>query len=246
MIRVAGLYRQLEAGVAQRAASTIAPARRQIRGIAAHGARAPASRQELLCAALLRSWPRRASASRDVARLEPSRLAYLQRYYDEVVYPILTPMIVGPTPPVPDAAERHPLPGAAPGPAQGQGVGQATARAWSGCQPRAAALHPAQRGDGTVDLVPLESLITTQLPSSSPATPCTRSARCGSPATPTSSSTRRPPRTCAAAIAKKLLGRRHGAAVRIEHGARMEPEVRRASCRQNLELDRCSTIRRPA
>ncbi len=233
MIRVAGLYRQLEAGLEESGVDERSP-QAQLAGITSIMNQL-LPRQERACERLLTALAAAGVRVRDTRELEPANLAYVQRYYDEVVYPILTPMIVGPTHPFPmlQNTTLYLVLRLARLKAKGAAKRRLAFVALSRVLPRFISI---KRRDGGLDLVPLESLITTQLPRlfagysvhSISAARVTRDADLLLDEE-ASEDLRR-------AIAKKLLGRRHGAAVRLEHGARMEPEVREV-LEENLDLD---------
>jgi polyphosphate kinase len=233
MIRVAGLYRQLEAGIGKSGVDDRTP-EEQIRGIA-RMVHAQQPRTEGLLSRLFQELAVQGIRLRDTRELEPARLAFVQRYYDEVVYPVLTPMIVGPT---------HPFPMLQNGTlylvlrlarlkAKGAAKPRLALVGLSRVLPRFVSL---KRGEH-VDLIPIESLITTQLPKlfagyavhSISAVRVTRDADIVLDEEAAEDLRR--------TIAKKLLGRRHGAAVRMEHGARMEAEVGEI-LQANLDVDR--------
>ena len=99
MVRVAGLYRQLDAGIRKSGTDARSP-RRQLNGIA-ELVHELIPRQEKVLTSL---WKELAEAGiRVVAKdaLDPPGQKYLDRYYEEVVYPVITPMVVGPTHPFP-------------------------------------------------------------------------------------------------------------------------------------------------
>jgi polyphosphate kinase len=99
MIRVAGLYRQLEAGIPSSGADDRSP-EEQIGGITGM-VRALQARAEQALLRLLQELAVHGIHVRNPAELELSELGHLQRYYDEVIYPVITPMIVGPAHPFP-------------------------------------------------------------------------------------------------------------------------------------------------
>jgi polyphosphate kinase len=234
MIRVAGLYRQVDAGI-ERSGVDERPPERQIEGVA-RITRELLPRQEATCRQLAGELRDRGIRIADVSALDAADQAYVRRYYDEVVYPVLTPMIVGPT---------HPFPMLQNGALylvlritrlrgkKGTGKRRVAFVGLSRVLPRFIAIK--RRGEA-VDLVPLESLISGRLSElfagyrieSLSAARVTRDADIVLDEEATEDLRR--------AMAKKLLGRRHGAAVRLEHGARMEEEVPRI-LQDNLDVD---------
>ena len=100
MVRVAGLHDQVDAGIDARKADGLSPSetieriaerRRELGG--RH------SRQwEHRCA---RRWPRRASGSWTATSCSPEELERLDRLFNEQIFPVLTPLAVGPGRPFP-------------------------------------------------------------------------------------------------------------------------------------------------
>ncbi len=229
MVRVAGLYRQAEVGIEASGTDKRAP-RDQLDGISriAH---------EL--------WPRHDQAVEDLLealadegicvlradQLDDEGRAYLTRYYEEVVYPVITPAIVGPTHPFPMLHNltlylvlRL---------SRKKKKEQLAFVSLPKVLPR---FIRVKSRDGRLQLVPLESLLVSQLPRlfagyevhSLNAVRVTRDAdiRIDEEAA----------EDFRKALAKKLLGRRHGAAVRLEHGSRMDQEMH-GRLQDKLEVD---------
>jgi polyphosphate kinase len=240
MVRAAGLYRQLEAGI-ERSGIDQLPPQRQLDGVVGI-VRELGPRQDACFRALAGELAAKGLRIVDVARLDALDQAHVQRYYEEVVYPVLTPMIVGPT---------HPFPML-----QNATLYLVLKLAWlkereKGKEEAAAAGKPrlafvglsrvlprffALKGKGgALDLVPMESIIAAQLPwlfagyqiHSLSAARVTRDADITLDEEAAEDFKR--------AMAKKLLGRRHGAAVRLEHGAHIEEGVLEL-LHQNLDL----------
>ncbi len=234
MIRVAGLYRQLEAGIVSSGVDGRSP-RRQLQGVS-ELVHELAPRQARCFDALRGELAAKGVRFVSAGELDPFNRAHAQRYYDEVVYPVLTPMIVGPTHPFPmlqNATLYLVLRLARMKGHKESGKRALAFVALSRVLPRFLQL----RGKaGAVDLVPLESIIAAQLPDlfagyqihSLSAVRVTRDADITLDEEASEDLKR--------AIAKKLLGRRHGAAVRLEHGARIDREVLEL-LEQNLDLD---------
>ncbi len=233
MVRVAGLYRQLDANIAASGTDNRPPVE-QVQGVAelVHGLQ---GRQERAQELLLRQLGDAGIRLLSPEQLESGGRSYMQRYYEEVVYPILTPMIVGPTHPFPMLQNMtlylvlrlSRLKEKSTSKQRLAFVGL------SRVLPRFIAL---QREQGGVDFVPLDALIASQLPRlfsgykihTISAARVTRDADFALDEE-TAEDFRR-------AIAKKLLGRRHGAAVRLEHGVLMEDRVREI-LQRNLDVD---------
>jgi polyphosphate kinase len=233
MIRVAGLYRQLEAGIVSSGVDGRAP-RRQLQGIA-ELVHELGPRQARCFDALAKELAGNGVRFATVSELDPLNQAHVQRYYHEVVYPVLTPMIVGPTHPFPmlqNATLYLVLRLARVKGHKESGKRALAFVALSRVLPRFLQL----RRKGGVDLVPLESIISGQLPDlfagyrihSLSAVRVTRDADISLDEEAAEDLKR--------AIARKLLGRRHGAAVRLEHGAQIDPEVLEI-LEQNLDLE---------
>jgi len=233
MIRVAGLYRQLEAGISRSGVDERSP-QRQLDGIGriVHQLQ---PRQEKAWERLVSELEASGIRLRDMRGLGAEDLAYLQRYYDEVVYPVLTPMIVGPTHPFPTLQNAMLYLVLNLSRVKGK-RSKKRGLAFVGLSRVLPRFVQLKRREGRVDLVPLEALIVTQLPQlfagysihSVSAARVTRDADIVLDEE-TAEDLRR-------AIAKKILGRRHGVAVRLELGAHMEKDVREI-LQQNLEVD---------
>jgi polyphosphate kinase len=233
MVRVAGLYRQVDADIVPGDTDQRSPLA-QIEGIAdiVHEL---LPRQDRALQQLLDELAGQGIRVRRVDDLDLAGQAYAQRYYDEVVYPILTPMIVGPTHPFPmlQNTTLYLVLRLARLKSKGTGKRRLAFVALSRVLPRYIVIKRDQRA---VDLVPLESLITWQLPKlfagykidSVNAVRVTRDADIVLDEEAAEDLRR--------AMARKLLGRRHGAAVRLEHGARLEESVLRV-LQDNLDLD---------
>ncbi len=227
MVRVASLYRQVEAGIAASGTDARSP-RKQLDGIHDEVHRL-LERQEKILEKIMASLHPEGVEIVGFQDLEEEGKAYAKRYYDEVIYPVLTPMIVGPKHPFPTLQnlnmylilrlrER----------ARKKRGDHAAGRKRTGfvslprVLPRFLRVRGGDRGDR---LVPLESIVVTALGdlftgykvSDINAFRVTRDADIVLDEETTDDMRR--------ALAKKLLGRRHGAAVRIEHGSRMDGKL---------------------
>jgi polyphosphate kinase len=230
MIRVAGLYRQIDIGL-------------EMSGI---DSRSPIVQAEGIAERLQRLGPRRDALMRQlvgelaaegihlirVDELSEAGQAYAARYHEEVLYPVLTPMIVDP---------KHPFPKLQ------SGVFHLVIRLASRKKnSRALGLLAVPRvlprflrvgnDPHRVDVVPLESVMVWQLAPlfsgyTVKAVNALRVTRDADFALDEEAA-----EDFRGALAKKLLGRRHGAAVRLEHGSRIEKPVLKETL-ANLELD---------
>jgi polyphosphate kinase len=240
MVRVAGLYRQIEAGIEQSGADDRSP-RRQLEGVS-EIVRELVPRQERALARTLELLGAQGVRLARVLDLEPEGRSFAGRYYDEVVYPVITPMIVGPA---------HPFPALQNGTLylvlrltrlkqKGDKAGARPSRklriGFLGLPKVLPRFLGLARPRGGLDLVPMESILGAGLEGlfrgyrihSVNAVRVTRDADIVLDEEATEDLRR--------AIAKKLLGRRHGAAVRLEVGSALEPEVL-SVLRAKLEVD---------
>ena len=234
MVRVAGLYRQLEVGIEASGTDKLSP-REQLDGIG-RIVHELWPRHQVALDSLLAALAEEGILVMRADEPDEQGQAWLARYYDEVVYPVITPMIVGPTHPFPMLQNltlylvlRL---------AQKKKKGAAKERVAFVGLPRVLPrfIRVPNMGDSRVQLVPLESLLVSQLPRlfsgyevfSINAARVTRDAdfRIDEEAA----------EDFRKALARKLLGRRHGAAVRLEYGLRMEPEVHER-LQKKLEVD---------
>jgi polyphosphate kinase len=221
-VRVAGLYRQLEAGIDASGTDKRSP-KEQLDGIA-EIVHELLPRQE---AALVRL--REELADKGVRLLRPEQLdgdgvQFLNRYYEEVVYPVVTPMIVGPTHPFPMLQDCT-LYLALRLIQEGKKKRSAERIAFVGL-PKVLPRFVALPGSGEQrDLVPLEFLMAARVPElfagfrvqSINAARVTRDADMLIDEEAAEDFRK--------AMAKIILGRRHGAAVRLEYGAEMDDKV---------------------
>ena len=229
MVRVAGLYRQLEVGIEASGTDKRSP-RDQLDGIS-RIAHELWPRHERALEGLLTALANEGIHVLRADQPDEQGRAYLERYYEEVVYPVITPMIVGPTHPFPMLQNltlylvlRL---------AKKKKKEQLAFVGLPKVLPRFIQV-PCQ--DQRVQLVPLESLLVLQLPKlfagyeiySLNAARVTRDAdiRIDEEAA----------EDFRKALAKKLLGRRHGAAVRLEHGSRMDAAMH-GRLQARLEVD---------
>ena len=234
-VRVAGLYRQLEVGIQASGTDRRSP-REQLDGIAkiVHEL---LPRQEQALNALISALGQQGIQITAVQDLDQTGQAYLERYYDEVVYPVITPMIVGPTHPFPMlqdctlylvlqlAQERKKK--------KGETRQRLAFVALPAVLPRFIPVGAHGKG---INLVPLESLLASHMPRlfagyevlSLNAARVTRDADFIIDEDAAEDFRK--------ALAKKILGRRHGAAVRLEYGSRMRPEVLQR-LQDKLEVD---------
>ena len=228
MVRVAGLYRQLEVGIEASGTDKRSP-RDQLDGIS-RIAHELWPRHERALEGLLTALANEGIHVLRADQPDEQGRAYLERYYEEVVYPVITPMIVGPTHPFPmlqNLTLYLVLRLAKKKKEQLAFVGLPKVL------PRFIQVPSRER---RVQVVPLESLLVSQLPKlfagyeifSLNAARVTRDAdiRIDEEAV----------EDFRKALAKKLLGRRHGAAVRLEHGSRMKSEML-GRLQKRLEVD---------
>ncbi|MCC6751219.1 MAG: polyphosphate kinase 1 [Deltaproteobacteria bacterium] len=233
MIRVAGLFRQVDAGIAVSGPDQRRP-EEQLAG-AAERVQALLPRLEAVLARLLHELADQGVPVLAVEQLDGQGRDFARRYYEELVYPVITPTIVGPKHPFPTLqnctltlvlrlAERR----------KPRGVRRRLAFL---ALPRVLPRFVTVRGaNGTVALVPLESLLVAHAPSlfagyevqAISAVRVTRDADIAIDEDATEDMRR--------AVARKLLGRRHGAAVRLEHGSRIARKVLRV-LKANLQVD---------
>lgn len=238
MIRVAGLYRQLEAGIGASGADKRSP-REQIDGVETT-TQELVRRQEEILTDLLRALSNKGVHVSAVEQLDESARQYARRYYDEVIYPVTTPMIVGP---------KHPFPSLR------SCTLYLVVRLREGERKRGERRRRDRRRLGFVAVprvlprflqvttsarrsvfVPVESILVHQLErlftgyavESVSAIRLTRDADIALDEEATEDMRR--------AMSKQLLGRRHGAVVRLEHGAAIEPAIRE-TLRTQLSLE---------
>ena len=230
MVRVAGLHRLVDAGMATSGADKRRPAtvldgiHKQVHLLV--------RRQEEALFLVMSELEREGISFVGMNQLDRADRAFAKRYYEDVVYPVLTPMIVGPKHPFPmlqscnlcivvrlhDARKRTKR--SAHEPAGRRRVGFV---AVPKVLPRFLRVN-AGEGQG-IRFVPLESIIVEMMPQifsgyrviGVNAVRVTRDAdiRLDEEA---EEDMRR-------AMARKLRGRRHGAGVRLEHGSRLDGSV---------------------
>ncbi len=218
MVRVAGLFRQLEVGIEASGTDKRSP-RVQLDGIS-RITHELWPRHERALEVLLEALEHEGIHVLRADQPDEEGRAYLERYYEEVVYPVITPMIVGPTRPFPKLQNLTLY--------LVLRLGKKKKKeqlAFVGLPKVLPRFIPVPSRERRVQLVPLESLLVSQLPRlfagyeifSLNAARVTRDAdfRIDEEAA----------EDFRKALAKKLLGRRHGAAVRLEHGSRMGQEM---------------------
>lgn len=240
MIRVAGLYRQLEAKMGPSGPDRRL-AREQIDGLIGMLPEL-VRRQEHVLARLLVQLRAEGVAVVGLEELDAAGLEYARRFYREIMYPVITPMIVGPKHPFPSfqnctlclvvqLRELRPAKGR-----RAQGGGRRS-RIGFVALPRVLPrfLRVGPRED-VWTYVPMEAVLVAELESlfagyevqTVNAVRMTRDADIALDEEATEDMRR--------AMAKKLLGRRHGAVVRMQHGSRLEPEIREL-LRRELRLE---------
>ncbi len=243
MVRVAGLYRQVDAGIEASGTGRRSP-EVQIDGVAdIVGQLIP--RQERVLEQLLQELGEQGVRIAGIEDVDPEQREYLHRYYHEVIYPVITPMIVGPTHPFPRlhnctlylALRLHDERAKAKGKAKGKDKDDPLLRIGFVGLPRVLPrfIDTRRPGEGT-DLVPIESVLVDRAAAlfsgyeirSLSAIRVTRDADIYLDEA-ASEDLRR-------AMSKKLLGRRHGVAVRLEHGAKLEGKLLQA-LNANLDVD---------
>ncbi|MBK6846814.1 MAG: polyphosphate kinase 1 [Proteobacteria bacterium] len=233
MVRVAGLYRQLEAELPASGIDGRTP-RQQIDGVAvlAHELTA---RHEQAVTQLLAELEPAGWRVRGATELPAPERSYLRRYYRQLLYPVITPTIVGP---------KHPFP-VLPSGALTLIVGlnerreRALRRARTSARKprRVVGLLPLPRvlprfvelphGRGPRTFVPTESILADMIEElftgyrvlSVATVRLTRDADIALDEEATEDMRR--------ALAKRLLGRRHGAVVRLEHSAELDTVLQR-------------------
>lgn len=237
MVRVASLYRQREAGISVSGIDQRSP-RAQLDGIHAQ-VHQLLLRQEKVLGTIFSALAAEGVEIVSLDDLDADGREYARRYYEEVIYPVLTPMIVGPKHPFPTLQNlnlyllvrlRE----------QGRKRVPADAgrkRTGFVALPRVLPRFLRVAGEqGKTRLVPLESIVVNALPSlfagyrlsDVSAVRVTRDADIALDEEATDDLRR--------AMAKKLLGRRHGAAVRLEHGSRLDARVGELLSKE-LEVD---------
>jgi polyphosphate kinase len=227
MVRVASLYRQLEAGIPASGIDRRSP-RGQLDGV--HElAHALLERQEVVLSRVLAELAEQGIEIVSVEQLDEDGKAFAKRYYDEVIYPVLTPMIVGPKHPFPKLQNLNlylvlrlrELRSRRRKDRDDRGRRRTGFVALPKVLPRFLRVGSA----GVLRLVPIESILLGALPglfagykvSEINAIRVTRDADIALDEEATEDMRR--------AMAKKLLGRRHGAAVCLEHGSRIDDKL---------------------
>ncbi|MBK8482538.1 MAG: polyphosphate kinase 1 [Proteobacteria bacterium] len=233
MVRVAGLYRQLEAELTASGIDGRTP-RQQIDGVA-ELAHLLTVRHEQAVSRLLVALEAAGLRVRAATELPAPERGYVRRYYRQVLYPVITPTIVGP---------KHPFPVLPSGSlALIVGLNERRERALrrartSARKPRrVVGLLPLPRvlprfvelpeGRGPRTFVPTESILADMIEElftgyrvlSVATIRLTRDADIALDEEATEDMRR--------ALAKRLLGRRHGAVVRLEHSAALAAGLRR-------------------
>ncbi len=231
MVRVASLYRQLEAGISASGIDRRSP-RVQLEGVheQVHGLLA---RQEAVLGRVLIELAEQGIEIVPLEQLDEDGKAYAKRYYDEVIYPVLTPMIVGPKHPFPKLQNLNlylvlrlrELRSRKRKDKEKEKEEGGRRRIGFVALPKVLPRFLRVGGEGNLRLMPIESLLLSALPglfagykvSEINAIRVTRDADIALDEEATEDMRR--------AMAKKLLGRRHGAAVRLEHGSRIDHKL---------------------
>ncbi|MBW2733929.1 MAG: polyphosphate kinase 1 [Deltaproteobacteria bacterium] len=229
MVRVAGLHRQVDAKIRSSGIDS-RPPREQIDGIHQQ-VHELVQRQERVLQQIFSELRGQGIAVMGMEELDGGERAYAERYYEELIYPVLTPMIVGPKHPFPklqnltlylvlQLRDRR----------KGRRVrrgdeGSSSHRIGFVALPKVLPRFLRVGAGDRCGLVPLESILVIKMAQlfagydvlSVNAVRVTRDADIALDEEATDDMRR--------AMAKKLLGRRHGAAVRIEHGSRLASRV---------------------
>ena len=249
MVRVAGLMDQAASGLAVRSHDGMTPAaRRWRRSASASTSQVGAPVAALEARARARRWPRRESRSAAVDGLRRRRsCARSRRRFEREIFPVLTPLGVGPGQPFPYISR----PVAQPRRARPQpGDRRGALRAGEGARGRAALRQPSARAAdpdparGRDRALPRRPL--------SRAWRCSSGRRSGSPATPTSSS-RTTPTTCWRPSRPRSAGAASATSsalevARVDVAAHARPAPQRAPRRGREGLHRstaCSTSPTP-
>ena len=236
MIRVASLYRQLEAGLEKSGIDRRSPGE-QLDGIVDR-VRRLCSRRDKVLKSLFQDLAKEGVHIVGTESLNRAGRSFVEKYYEDVLYPVITPMIVGPKHPLPElqnatlyiAVSLKRL------------IRSRTRRV--GSEPVGFVAVPSvlprflrvPTTPGEYVLVPLESILVTYLErifsgyevSVVSAVRVSRDADFVLDEAAVDDMRR--------AMAKKLLGLRHSAAVRLEHGVRLPRRVKQILA-DALELD---------
>lgn len=222
MVRVAGLYRQIDANILKSGIDK-RPPKDQVEGIHLR-VHELIKRQEKILADILKELTQQGVRISGYEELNQSDRVHLDRYYNEVIFPVLTPTIIGPKHPFPrvqnlnlylvvdlrETGKRKQL--------EDAGKKRIGFIALPKVLPRFIAINDAHEER----FIPLESVIIHQLSAlfagykivGVNAIRVTRDADIALDEEATDDMRR--------ALAKKLLGRRHGSAVRLEHGSKID------------------------
>jgi polyphosphate kinase len=252
MVRVAGLYRQVDAGIPA-SGTDKRPPREQISGIH-ETVHALLARQEQVQQKVLRLLSHEGIDVVGMDQLDEAGQEYARRYYKELIYPVLTPMIVGPKHPFPTLqnntlylilklVEKEKGKGRK-GSSKDKDKAATRQRIGFVGLPKVLSRFVRVGSGELVRLVPMESILVNVMSElfagyrvdEVNAIRLTRDADIALDEEATEDMRR--------AMAKKLLGRRHGAAVRLEHGSRLDPQVVEL-LRKELEIgeDQCYACR---
>ena len=233
MVRVGSLYRQLDAKV-QTSGTDRRPPREQLDGIA-RITHELIPRQERVMERLLDELAQEGIRVLQYDELGPDEQAYLDRYYEEELYPVITPMIVSSTHPFP-ALQNCTLHLALRLTRQRK-MGGGKQLAFVGLPRVLPRFVPVGREEDQVALVPTESVLAAHMP----AMFAGYKIRAMSLLRVTRNADILIDEDTAEdfrdAMAKMLQGRRHGAAVRLEYGAALEKKLLKELTKR-LEVDR--------
>ena len=233
MVRVGGLYRQLDAGV-ETSGTDRRPPREQLDGIA-RIVHELVPRQERALERLLDELMQQGVRVMQYGDLDPQEQAYLDRYYEEELYPVITPMIVSSTHPFPaiQNCTLHLVLRLT----RSKKMGGGKQIAFVGLPRVLSRFVPVGKEDDQVTLVPMESVLAAHMPSlfagyKIRAMSLVRVTRNADILIDEDAA-----EDFRDAMAEMLLGRRHGAAVRLEYDASLEKKLLK-DLTGRLEVDR--------